>query len=420
MDLDQWLAYQQTLHPRGIDLGLDRVRTVAQRLGLTRPAPRVVTVGGTNGKGSVVAMLEAILRAADRRVGAYTSPHLLRYNERLRLQGEPVADADWVAAFEAVEAARGPTTLSFFEFGTLAALWLMQRAQLDVALLEVGLGGRLDAVNIVDADVAVVTTIGLDHQDYLGPDLDSIGAEKAGIARAGRPLVIGDPEAPPGLLRAAQAIGARILLAGRDFGAERLEPGRWRCRCADGAAIELPLPALDAPAQLRNAAAVVQALRLLDPALSDRTLARGLREVRLAGRLQRWPGPPETVLDVAHNPQAAAQLAAWLDGQRSARTLAVFSALGDKDIGGIARALGARVDAWFLAGLPDQPRGLAVDTLAERMRGALPQAKLHRCATVADALATARAAAQASDRVLVFGSFHTVADALTALQASAS
>ena len=267
---------------------------------------------------------------------------------------------------------------------------------------------------------AIVTTIGLDHQDYLGPDLDSIGAEKAGIARAGRPLVVGDPDAPAGLLRAALALGARVLLAGRDFALERLDASRWRCRCADGGALELPLPALDAPAQLRNAAAAVQALRLLDPALPHDALARGLRELRLAGRLQRFPGSPETVLDVAHNPQAAAQLAAWLDAQRPARTLAVFSALGDKDIGGIARTLGARVDAWFLAGLPDQPRGLAVDALAERMRGALPQAKLHRCATVADALATARAAAQASDRVLVFGSFHTVADALTALQASAS
>lgn len=420
MDLDQWLAYQQTLHPRGIDLGLDRVSAVAQRLGLARPAPRVVTVGGTNGKGSVVAMLESVLRAADRGVGAYTSPHLLRYNERLRLQGEPVADADWVVAFEAVEAARGPTTLSFFEFGTLAALWLMQRAELDVALLEVGLGGRLDAVNSVDADVAIVTTIGLDHQDYLGSDLDSIGAEKAGIARVGRPLVVGDPDAPAGLLRSAEAIGATVHLADRDFGTERLDASRWRCRCAEGGTLELPLPALDAPAQLRNAAAAVQALRLLDPALPHEALARGLREVRLAGRLQRLPGPPETVLDVAHNPQAAAQLAAWLDAQRPVRTLAVFSALGDKDIGGIAATLGARIDAWFLAGLPDQPRGLAVDALAERVRGALPQANLHRCATVADALATARAAAQASDRVLVFGSFHTVADALVALQASAS
>jgi dihydrofolate synthase / folylpolyglutamate synthase len=417
VNLDQWLAYQQTLHPRGIDLGLDRLREVAQRLDISRPAPRVLTVGGTNGKGSTVAMLEAMLAAAGLRVGTYTSPHLLRYHERIHLGGREVEDEALLRAFEAVDAARGATGLTYFEFGTLAALWLMQQAALDVAVLEVGLGGRLDAVNLVDADVAVVTTIGLDHQDYLGPDLDRIGGEKAGIARAGRPLVIGDPQPPPGLLRAAEGIGARLLRAGRDFFAEEGEGGEWIYREAAGCSQRLPLPALDAPVQVRNAAAAVAALRALpDLDIPVQAMARGLTRLQLRGRLQRVPGPPDIFLDVAHNPQAAAELAKWLDRHPVAgRNLAVFSALGDKDIGGIVAALGARIACWQLAGLADQPRGLTVEALAARVAEAGAGGELRLHPGVVAALEAARVEARGGDRVLVFGSFHTVAAALAAL-----
>lgn len=417
MNLDQWLAYQQTLHPRGIDLGLDRAREVARRLGIARPAPRVFTVGGTNGKGSTAAMLEAILAAAGLRVGSYTSPHLLRYHERIRLHGHEVEEETLLRGFEAVESARGETGLTYFEFGTLTALWSMQQAALDVAVLEVGLGGRLDAVNIVDADVAVVTTIGLDHQDYLGPDLDRIGAEKAGIARPGRPLVIGDPQPPRGLLQAAQGIGAHLLRAGVDFFAEGGEGGEWRYREAAGVSLRLPLPALDAPVQVRNAAAAVAALRALPGmAIPPEAMARGLAGVRLRGRLQRFAGPPETVLDVAHNPQAAAQLAQWLDRHPVAgRNLAVFSALGDKDIEGIVAALGSRIACWHLGGLADQPRGLSAEALAARVADAAQASELRVHPGVGDALAAAHSGAGADDRVLVFGSFHTVAAAMALL-----
>ena len=417
--LADWLSHIERIHPKSIDMGLERIRDVSQRLGLKRPGRQVITVGGTNGKGSTVAFIEAIARAGGSKVGAYTSPHLLAYNERIRIDGRDVADADIVAAFEAIEAARGEVVLTYFEYGTLAALWLFEQARLDLAILEVGLGGRLDATNIVDADVAVITTVDLDHQDYLGDDRESIGFEKAGIARAFKPLVLGDDDPPSSVLRHAYAIGASAVRAGCDFFFERTGEGEsWRWREV-GYEVELPVPALTAPVQIRNAAVAIAALRALEVAPSDQALAEGVAKATIAGRLQRFDRDGvEILVDVGHNPQAARELAAWLAAQPARRTHAVFAALGDKDAPGVVAALDGRIDAWHLAGLADSgPRGVSVEAFAERLRDtAAGQGSRH--ADIASALVATRSEANAGDRILVFGSFHTAAAALEWLAAN--
>ncbi|MEW9572549.1 bifunctional tetrahydrofolate synthase/dihydrofolate synthase [Rhodanobacter sp. Si-c] len=414
--LAEWLSYQEHVNPRSIELGLERVRSVWRRMGAPAPARRVITVGGTNGKGSTVALLEATVQGAGLRVGVFTSPHLLAYNERVRIDGHDVDDAALVASFERIEAARGDTPLTYFEYGTLAALDLFARAGLDVAVLEVGLGGRLDAVNIVDADVAVITTVDLDHMDWLGPDRDSIGREKAGIARAGRPAIVGEVDPPQGLLEALAATGARIERAGTDFLAE-LHADGWLWRHRDGTAMDLPAPALAAPVQYANAATAIAALHALwidgDPLAPQDAYAaicHGLRQARIAARLQSLGGDPPLIVDVGHNPQAARALAAWLDAQPPARTHAVYGALADKDVAGVIAALDARIDHWHLAGLDGvSPRGLAVDALADILRQTLPQANCDRHGDVAGALAAARAAARPGERILAFGSFFVAA-----------
>ena len=410
--LAQWLDYQQSVHPKAIDMGLERVGEVARRLGLDRPAPKVITVGGTNGKGSTVAFLEAIARAAGLTVGAYTSPHLLRYNERIRIDGRDAEDAALVAAFERIEAARGDIPLTYFEFGTLAALMLFEAAALDLVLLEVGLGGRLDATNLVDPDVAVITTVDLDHQDYLGDDRESIGAEKAGILRAGKPAVLAEKDPPSSVLRRAYAIGAFAIRGHSDYLIDQLEDG-WRWR-EPGYQIDLPEPALKAPAQRGNAAAAIAALRALDLPIADAAIREGVRSARVPGRLQRLPGRPERVLDVAHNPQGARQLAAWL-AANPRPTVAVFSALADKDLAGISAPVAPHLQAWHLGPTTDAgPRGLAVDELARRLAEHLPAEILHPHRSLTEALAAATRQAGPDGRVLVFGSFHTVAEALAA------
>ena len=412
-NLAQWLDYQQTVHPRDVALGLERVAEVSRRLGLGRPARRVITVGGTNGKGSTVAFIEAMARAAGLRVGAFTSPHLLRYNERIRVDGEDASDAALVAAFERIEAARAEVALTYFEFGTLAALVLMQDAGLDLAILEVGLGGRLDAVNIVDPDVAVITTVDLDHQDYLGDDREAIGAEKAGILRAGKPCVLAEKDPPSSVLRRAYALGAFAIRAYSDYLVDEIEDG-WRWR-EPGYQIDLPHPGLEAPAQRGNAAAAIAALRALDLDVSDQALREGVRSARVPGRLQRLPGRPERVLDVAHNPQGAQQLGQWLAAHPAPRTVVVFSALADKDIAGIVAPVAPYVAAWHLGPITDAgPRGLAVDELARRLADQLPPEILHPHRCLADALAAAIRDAGPDGRVLVYGSFHTVAEAMAA------
>ena len=431
MNLTQWLDRIEQLHPKSIDMGLDRIGAVAGRLGLGRPARAVITVGGTNGKGSTVAFIEAIARAAGWRVGAYTSPHLLTYNERLRIDGVDAEDAAIVAAFEAIVAARGDTPLTYFEYGTLAALWLFERADLDLAILEVGLGGRLDATNLVDPDVAVITTVDVDHQDYLGEGREAIGHEKAGIARAWKPLVLGDDDPPSSVLRHAYAIGAKTLRIGCDFfvdlpggkgldsdGPDAVLPGQWRWREV-GHRIDLPVPAICGAVQLRNAAVAIAALRTLERSPSDDAVIRGIEAARICGRLQRLDiEGVEVVVDVGHNPQAARALAQWLQATSVAgATRAVYAALIDKDASGVVGALAAAVTHWHLAGLPlHAPRGTGVDEFAARLGGTAAAAG-HRHGTVAEAVAAAVSGAERGDRVLVFGSFHTVAEALPVLEA---
>lgn len=419
--LAEWLAHIERQHPQAIQMGLERVREVAARMGmgLQRLAPRVVTVAGTNGKGSTVAFIEAIARAAGWRVGAYTSPHLLRYNERVRIDGQDATDQALAAAFAAVEQARGDTALTYFEYGTLGALWLFQRAGIDLAVLEVGLGGRLDAVNLVDADVAVITTVDIDHTDWLGADREAIGREKAGIARAWKPLVLGEVDPPSSVLRHAYAIGASAIRLGSDFFHEPVDASCWRWR-EPGAEMLLPSPQLAAPVQYANAATAIAALRALPEiggrALDARACAEGVAAAVLPGRLQRMDrAGVEVVVDVAHNPQAARELAAWLHARPAAgTTAAVLAMLGDKDAGEVVRILAPHVARWHLAGLQDVARGQDVEAFAARLAGTAAQGG-SRDARVGAALQRALDTASAGDRVLVCGSFHTAAAALTML-----
>ncbi|VXB87642.1 bifunctional folylpolyglutamate synthase and dihydrofolate synthase [Luteimonas sp. 9C] len=415
--LADWLSAIEARHPTEIEMGLDRVGAVYARMDCGRPATQVITIAGTNGKGSTVAFVEAIARSAGWRVGAYTSPHLLAYNERVRIDGHDVEDAALVEAFEAVEAARGDTPLTYFETGTLAALWLFARADLDLAVLEVGLGGRLDAVNIVDPDVAVITTVGLDHQDWLGDDVETIGREKAGIARAWKPLVLGDTDPPASVLQHAYRIGAVAIRGGSDFLYAPTDPGTWIWREV-GFEVALPMPALSAPVQLRNAAVAIAAIRALDRDTGDAALAAGIAGATVAGRLQRFErGGVEIVVDVAHNPQAAQALAEWLVASPAAgRTVAVYAALADKDAAGVAGALAPSIAHWHLAGSTAAgARGQDAATLRARLPATLAGG-IAEHADVDAALAAARADAASGDRILVFGTFHAAAAALQALQ----
>jgi len=416
--LAEWLSYQERTHPRDIELGLERVRAVWEAMGAPRPAPIVITVGGTNGKGSTVAFLEGMLRAAGYRVGCYTSPHLLRYNERVRIEGDDASDESLMASFERIEAARGSIPQTYFEFGTLAAIDLMARASLDVAVIEVGLGGRLDAVNIVDADIAVITTIDLDHQDWLGGDRDSIGREKAGIARAGRPAIVGELRPPAGLLEALRGIGAEVEVSGRAFSASSVagEAG-WRWSHRDGTVLELPYPWLDAPVQVDNAAAAIAAIHALGARIdvSPEAIRQALVGVRIPGRLQRIAEHPLTLVDVGHNPQAARALAGWLDATpRRGQVRAVYGALVDKDVSGVIEALVDRVDRWYLAGLErDTPRGMPSGVLAATLAAVRPTAIGRPFDDVASAWEAARSEASADDVLLLFGSFFVAAAALS-------
>ncbi len=410
--LQTWLARLERLHPSAIALGLDRVRRVWQAMALA-PCFPVVIVGGTNGKGSVCAMLDAILCAAGYRTGRYTSPHLLRYNERVRIGGREASDAELVTAFGEVDAARGDTSLTYFEFGTLAAMAQFVAADVDIAILEVGLGGRLDAVNVFDADVALVTTVDLDHQDYLGDTREVIGFEKAGIYRAGRPAICADPAPTASLVAHARAIGADLRLLGREFFHETAGDG-WTYRGLTVNWPELPPPALAGSFQLRNAAAALAVLEALRERLpvDVAAICAGLRAVVVPGRFQRIASAPETIVDVAHNPEAARALAATLrEGPACGRTLAVVGMLADKDALGVVAALADTVEAWWVC-TPDSPRALPAARLAEVVRSRAPEVPLWIEADVRGALAAARGEAREDDRIIVFGSFYTVAAVL--------
>jgi dihydrofolate synthase / folylpolyglutamate synthase len=412
--LDAWLAHCEQLHPKSIDMTLQRVGSVRERLGLRFDVP-VITVAGTNGKGSSCAMLESIARHAGYRTGLYIKPHLVHFEERCRIGGQSVAAEELLPHFAAVEAARGDVSLTYFEFTTLAIMRALSLAELDVVILEVGLGGRLDAVNTVDGDCALITSIDLDHMDYLGPDRESIGFEKAGILRAGRPAVISDPVPPASVLRHAADIGADLWLVGRDFNhsGDRQQwswSGRGRRHNA------LAYPALRGANQLLNASgvlAVFEALRERLP-ITAQAVRNGLATVELPGRFQIVPGQPVLVLDVAHNPHAAAALAFNLDQMGFyPRTHAVFGAMHDKDIAGMVTRLAALVDRWYLSDLP-LPRAASAEELERTLRAMLPtQAEPpSRHGSPSEALRAALAAADPADRIVVFGSFLCVGGVL--------
>ena len=410
--LDHWLARLEKLHPSTIELGLDRVRRVREALGLNPDFPLII-VGGTNGKGSTCAYLEAILGAAGYKTGLYTSPHLLRYNERVRIAGRESSDTALVEAFEQVDGARGEVSLTYFEFGTLAAVLQFIHAGVDVAILEVGLGGRLDAVNVFDADAAVVTSVDLDHMEYLGDTREKIGFEKAGIFRAGRPAICADPAPPASALAQARRIGADLRCLDRDFTARR-EDGHWTYRGRQLTWSDLPLPAMAGAYQLRNAAgalAVLEALRAPLP-VSATALHQGLHAARLPGRFQRIARDPEVILDVAHNPDAARALAATLrDAPAVGRTLAVVGMLADKDADAVFAALSGAIDEWWTC-TPDSPRAREAAALAAMLRAHAAGVPVHVQPNAVAALAEARSAAYEGDRIVVFGSFYTVAAVL--------
>ena len=419
MTLSDWLAHCERLHPATIDLGLERVERVRARLGLAFACP-VVTVGGTNGKGSTCAMLEAIAAHAGWRVGVYTSPHLVHFEERCRVGGEIVAADALVPHFEAVEAARGDVSLTYFEFTTLAILRLLSQAALDLAVLEVGLGGRLDAVNVIDADCAVITSIDIDHTAFLGPDRESIGFEKGGILRAGRPAIVGDPLPPQSVVDHATKIGADLWLVGRDFSFSG-DRQQWSWQGRSRRYAGLAYPALRGANQLLNAAGVLAAFEALRERLpvTAQAVRNGFATVELPGRFQVVPGQPSIVLDVAHNPHAVATLARNLDQMGFyPHTHAVFGAMQDKDTPAMLATMRPLVDQWHFCDLPIA-RAATAQALAAQF-AALPPAAQGPSANVAchasprAALAAAVAAADPADRIVVFGSFYTVGGVLEA------
>ena len=421
--LDDWLAYCEQIHPQGIDMGLARVQTVARRLGLAFQCP-VITVAGTNGKGSTCAMLEAILLEAGYRTGVYTSPHLVHFQERCRLRGEIVSADSLLPFFQAVERARlqadaadaaGVVSLSYFEFTTLVFLKQLADAGLDVAILEVGLGGRLDAINIVDADCAVITSIDLDHMEILGPDRESIGREKAGIMRAGKPVVVSDPVPPDSVLQAAKDLNADLWRLGHDFNfaGDKLQ---WSWAGRGRRYAGLAYPALRGANQLVNAAGVLAALTAVRELLpvTAQAVRNGLSMVELPGRFQIVPGQPTLVLDVAHNPHSVAALAENLDAMGFYPcTHAVFGAMADKDLAPMLARLGPLVDKWYFTDLPT-PRAAAGADLAARWQALSTRGDVtaHTFASPQQALAAAVAAANPTDRIVVFGSFYTVGGVL--------
>ncbi|MGB5079239.1 MAG: bifunctional tetrahydrofolate synthase/dihydrofolate synthase [Burkholderiales bacterium] len=416
--LAEWLEYIERIHPKAILLGLERAAKVRETLARSTSAV-IFTVAGTNGKGSTCAMLEAILIAAGYKVGLYTSPHLLRYNERVRVKGMPVPDSRLCAAFEAVEAARGDVPLTYFEFGTLAAWEIFSSEPLDAVILEVGLGGRLDAVNAFDCDCALLTSVAIDHVDYLGGTRESIGAEKAGIFRRGKPAIVGDPDPPSSVTDHAQAIGAELRLLGRDFGFRR-EEQQWMFWGEDGRRAALAYPALRGERQLVNASAALAALEALRARLpvGMQDIRNGLALVQLPGRFQVLPGRPVVVLDVAHNPQAAGVLAENLQQMGFyPETFAVFGMLQDKDIAGVCRALGAQISTWLAAELP-VPRGARAEILSAGLAGGgVARGKVFHFDTPREAYASARNRASENDRIVAFGSFHTVAEIMREIEA---
>lgn len=422
--LSVWLDYLESLHPKGqagIELGLERVGRVKAELA-QRQHCLVITVAGTNGKGSTCAYLESMLHCSGYRTGCYTSPHLFAYNERVRLNRQAVADRALCAAFAKVEAARqraGEVALTYFEFGTLAAWEVFAEAAVDVAILEVGLGGRLDAVNVYDADAALVTTVDLDHTEWLGNTREAIGFEKAGIFRANRPALCADAQPPQSLLAHARTIGADLRLIGHDFGYEADERGEtwqwWGGRLSGAKTVSLPRPAMPGQVQIRNAALALAALQALELPVHDRALAQGLCETVVAGRFQKVQENPLVVVDVSHNPQAVGVLAENLAQlPRAGRTLAIVGMLADKDAGTALKVLKGKIDVWHLVTLEGQ-RGAPAERLAAIITEADLGGEVRLHASPQEGMHAVQGCAAESDRILAFGSFYTVAGVMDAL-----
>lgn len=412
--LDEWLAYCERLHPKSIALGLERVRTVADRMGLKFDCP-IITVAGTNGKGSTCAMLEAILMEAGYRTGVYTSPHLVHFEERCRVRGDIVSAADLIANFDRVERARvlngDEVSLTYFEFTTLAILQLLADAKLDVVILEVGLGGRLDAVNILDADCAVITSIDLDHMEFLGPDRESIGREKAGIMRAGKPVIVSDPVPPQSIIDQAERLGADLWRFGQDFNFSG-DKQQWGWAGRGRRYMGLAYPALRGANQLVNASGVLAALTALRERLpvTAQAVRVGLSMVELPGRFQIIPGQPTLVLDVAHNPHAVAALTENLDAMGYyACTHAVFGAMADKDVAPMFARVGPLIDKWYFTDLPTARAATGEQLRASWQAGnSRADATANAYKSPEEALQAAVKAANPTDRIVVFGSFYTV------------
>jgi len=406
--LAAWLYYLEHLHSQAIELGLDRVKAVASKLDLLQPAPFVFTVAGTNGKGTTCRTLEAILIAAGLRVGVYSSPHLVRYTERVRIQGEELSEEAHCRSFATLEAGRGDISLTYFEYGTLSALRLFKDARLDVVILEVGLGGRLDATNIVDANVAVVTSIALDHTDWLGSDRESIGREKAGVFRGNKPAIVGEPDMPQSIADVAAEKGADLYRLGERWN-YRVVGDRWRWEAQDGEVLDdLPVPNVPLP----NAATALAALHYCALNIPETAIRSGLQQAQLPGRFQTVSESPRLILDVAHNPHAASYLAGRLAQlpRHGGKVRAVVGMLHDKDIAGTLACLAPQIDQWYCAPL-EGPRGASVEELAVHLTQA------HQFTDVVSAWQQAMQDADSQDIVIVCGSFHTVAHVMAALDA---
>jgi len=418
--LHDWLRWQETLHPKEIELGLERVAAVFQRLHSKTFSSPVITIAGTNGKGSSLHMLESIYRADGYTTSAYSSPHLLCYNERIRLNGVEATDADIVAAFERIDAARADISLTYFEFGTLAALDIFMRQQADVVLLEVGLGGRLDAVNIIDADLALLTAISLDHTAWLGDNREAIGYEKAGILRSGKPVVCSDPDLPQSVLKHARELDCPLYRLKHEFDFEPAAQD-WRWRERTGQALELPQPGLRGAHQYRNAAGVLMALALMQSRLpvSRAAIRSGLLDARLPGRFQSVAAPSPSgvcwIYDVAHNPDSVRQLAQMLaETEHDGRTIALLGMLADKDVAAALTHIHPQINDWHLAPV-DSPRSEKPEKL-KKIIISLGKARVSVHASVADAWIAVEKAIEAGDRIVVFGSFYTVSEAMVVAQ----
>lgn len=411
--LAEWLAYFESVHPSTIDMGLGRVEAVRASLNLVPTCP-VITVSGTNGKGSVCAFLSKIYASAGFKVGTLTSPHLLRFNERIALNAEPVSDEEIVISLERIEAARGDTSLTYFEMNALAAVDVFDRHKVDVMVLEVGLGGRLDAVNVFDADCAVVTSVDLDHQAYLGDTIEAVAFEKAGIFRAGKPAVCGQNPVPESLAKHAATLNVPLSVYQQDFGYTKMGQ-QWRFTMGKRNRHALPLPALRGEYQLANASCALAALELMHPQLpiDIGAIKRGLVEVTNPGRFQVLPGRPTVVLDVGHNPHAARALVSSLQLLPFAeKRIAVFAMLSDKDIDSVIELCKGEFDEWYVASLSEEPRGASADLLVQKLHEHGVN-EIKTFANVADAYQAALSNVSENDRITVFGSFFTVAKVLS-------